>query len=163
MRRGLPMISREAWPRTQRNPWLSGLSGSPRTPTRRPSSRSTSMPQRVGWQFIGHMVRTVRRPAVTLPILPAGRAARGEAPGGAIILFGIVIPARVGLAMEFSVALMLILLGVLNLTGTLGRITEALSAGRGGQGPDPLHSHVHTHDDYVHTHPHGHGEREHGH
>ncbi len=36
--------------------------------------------------------------------------------GGAIILFGWVIPARVGLSMEFSVGLMLILLGVLNLT-----------------------------------------------
>ena len=83
--------------------------------------------------------------------------------GGAIILFGIVIPARVGLAMEFSVALMLILLGVLNLTGILGRITEALSAGRSGQVPHVPHSHVHTHDDYVHTHPHGHGATEHGH
>src|SRR5437763_11090113 len=31
--------------------------------------------------------------------------------GGAIILFGLVIPPRIGLAMEFSVGLMLILLG----------------------------------------------------
>jgi high-affinity nickel-transport protein len=37
--------------------------------------------------------------------------------GGGIILFGWVIPARLGLSMEFSVGLMLILLGVLNLTG----------------------------------------------
>ena len=37
--------------------------------------------------------------------------------GGAIILFGIVLPARVGLTMEFSVALMLVVLGVLNVTG----------------------------------------------
>jgi high-affinity nickel-transport protein len=35
--------------------------------------------------------------------------------GGTIILFGIVIPPRVGLTMEFSVAVMLILLGALNL------------------------------------------------
>src|SRR5262249_40311662 len=34
--------------------------------------------------------------------------------GGLIILFDVVIPPRVGLAMEFSVALMLILLGVLS-------------------------------------------------
>ena len=34
--------------------------------------------------------------------------------GAAIILFGVVIPARVGLSMEFSVALMLILLGIIN-------------------------------------------------
>src|SRR5208282_6911773 len=39
--------------------------------------------------------------------------------GSAIILFGLAIPPRVGLSMEFCVALMLILLGVLNLTGAL--------------------------------------------
>jgi high-affinity nickel-transport protein len=43
--------------------------------------------------------------------------------GSAIIIFGVVIPPRLGLAMEFSVALMLILLGVLNLTGVIGWIT----------------------------------------
>jgi ABC-type nickel/cobalt efflux system permease component RcnA len=36
--------------------------------------------------------------------------------GSAIIIFGVVIPPRLGLSMEFCVALMLILLGVLNLT-----------------------------------------------
>ncbi len=43
--------------------------------------------------------------------------------GGAIILFGIVIPTRMGLAMELAVGVMLVLLGVLTLTGfgrTLG-------------------------------------------
>ena len=39
--------------------------------------------------------------------------------GSAIILFGLVIPPRIGLSMEFSVAVMLILLGVLNLRGCL--------------------------------------------
>src|SRR3984957_20821922 len=39
--------------------------------------------------------------------------------GSGIILFGWVIPARMGLSMEFSVGLMLIFLGVLNLTGML--------------------------------------------
>jgi high-affinity nickel-transport protein len=47
--------------------------------------------------------------------------------GGAIIVFGVVIPPRLGLSMEFCVALMLILLGILNLTGILGRITERLT------------------------------------
>jgi ABC-type nickel/cobalt efflux system permease component RcnA len=47
--------------------------------------------------------------------------------GAVIIFFGVVIPPRLGLAMEFSVALMLILLGVLNLTGVLGWITENLT------------------------------------
>jgi high-affinity nickel-transport protein len=41
--------------------------------------------------------------------------------GAAIILFKVAIPARLGLAMELSVGLMLILLGVLNLTGVLQR------------------------------------------
>lgn len=44
--------------------------------------------------------------------------------GAAIIIFGVVIPPRLGLAMEFSVALMLILLGILNLTGVMSWITE---------------------------------------
>jgi hypothetical protein len=37
--------------------------------------------------------------------------------GAAIILFGLVIPPRLGLAMEFAVAMMLVTLGVLTLTG----------------------------------------------
>lgn len=40
--------------------------------------------------------------------------------GGAIILFRIAIPARLGLAMEFAVALMLVILGALNLAGKRG-------------------------------------------
>src|SRR6202044_31192 len=40
--------------------------------------------------------------------------------GSAIIIFGVVIPPRLGLSMEFCVALMLILLGALNLTGIAG-------------------------------------------
>jgi hypothetical protein len=35
--------------------------------------------------------------------------------GGAIILFGVVIPERVGMSLEFCVAIMLVLLGLLNL------------------------------------------------
>jgi high-affinity nickel-transport protein len=41
--------------------------------------------------------------------------------GAAIILFRVAIPVRLGLAMELSVGLMLIVLGVLNLTGVLQR------------------------------------------
>jgi high-affinity nickel-transport protein len=47
--------------------------------------------------------------------------------GSAIIVFGFVIPPRLGLSMEFCVALMLILLGVLNLTGIMRWITERLT------------------------------------
>ena len=49
--------------------------------------------------------------------------------GGAIILFGLVIPPHVGLGMEFSVAVMLVLLGVLTLTGVTRRIQEAARGG----------------------------------
>jgi high-affinity nickel-transport protein len=44
--------------------------------------------------------------------------------GGAIVLFGIVIPPRIGLSMEMSVAAMLVVLGVMNLTGALRRIRD---------------------------------------
>jgi ABC-type nickel/cobalt efflux system permease component RcnA len=78
--------------------------------------------------------------------------------GSAIILFGVVIPPRLGLTMEFSVGLMLILLGILNLSGMMRWITETLTPGQSSQ-----HSHPHEHGDFVHTHPHGHGPEKHGH
>ncbi len=52
--------------------------------------------------------------------------------GSAIIIFGVVIPPRLGLSMEFSVALMLILLGVLNLTGVMRWITERFTPSHSG-------------------------------
>ncbi len=74
--------------------------------------------------------------------------------GGAIILFGLVIPERLGLSLEFCVALMLILLGSLNLRATL-RLVRVVTN-------DP-HEHPHRHGDYVHTHAHGHAPGSHGH
>lgn len=44
--------------------------------------------------------------------------------GGAIVLFGWVIPPRLGLSMEMSVAVMLIVLGAVNLSGALTRIDQ---------------------------------------
>lgn len=78
--------------------------------------------------------------------------------GSAIILFGIVIPTRVGLTMELSVGLMLILLGIMNISGIMRWITETVVSPRHGQ-----HSHPHGHGDYVHSHPHGHAPENHGH
>src|SRR5580693_815 len=49
--------------------------------------------------------------------------------GAAIILFKVVIPPRLGLSMELSVGLMLILLGFLNLTGVLQRIMARMLPG----------------------------------
>jgi len=81
--------------------------------------------------------------------------------GGVIIVFGVVIPPRIGLAMEFSVALMLILLGTLSLAGLTRRVTAMLTPGRGSDAS--VHAHPHSHSDYVHTHPHGHEPESHGH
>jgi ABC-type nickel/cobalt efflux system permease component RcnA len=49
--------------------------------------------------------------------------------GTMIILFQVTIPPRLGLSMEFAVAAMLILLGVLNLTGTLRWLQERFIPG----------------------------------
>lgn len=53
--------------------------------------------------------------------------------GSAIILFGVAIPPRIGLSMEFGVALMLILLGLLNLSGVMKRITSRFTKPGFGQ------------------------------
>jgi hypothetical protein len=92
--------------------------------------------------------------------------------GSAIILFGIVIPARMGLAMEFAVGVMLVLLGVLTLTG-LGRVLHAAATPAAGEASHGLghshghdlypHDHAHAHGDYIHRHAHGHGSQDHGH
>jgi nickel/cobalt exporter len=52
--------------------------------------------------------------------------------GSLIILFGVEIPPRVGLSMEFSVAIMLILLGILNLTGVMQKLTTYLTPATSG-------------------------------
>jgi ABC-type nickel/cobalt efflux system permease component RcnA len=79
--------------------------------------------------------------------------------GGAIILFGVVVPERLGMSLEFCVALMLILLGALNLRATL-RAVENVSA---DHDHDSVHQHTHRHGDYVHSHLHGHEPTTHGH
>jgi high-affinity nickel-transport protein len=78
-----------------------------------------------------------------------------------IILFSVVVPPRVGLGMEFSVALMLILLGVLNLVVVVRSIRDARVLATTGAGVS--HTHAHQHGDYVHHHPHGHGPEHHPH
>lgn len=75
--------------------------------------------------------------------------------GAAIILFGVVIPPRLGLTLEFSVALMLILLGVLNLTGAMHWLSHRFSPTHPEH--SGTHSHLHSHGDYAHIHPHSHG------
>jgi sulfite exporter TauE/SafE len=77
--------------------------------------------------------------------------------GCAIILFNVVVPVRLGLAMEFSVSLMLILLGGWNLAS----FAQALPSAPGSE--VHVHSHPHHHGDFVHTHPHDHSTDSHSH
>jgi high-affinity nickel permease len=80
--------------------------------------------------------------------------------GAAIILLGIAIPTRLGLTMEFSVGLMLILLGILNLTGALAWITDKFSPAH--PKVEGSHAHLHEHDAKLHLHWHTHaGEAQH--
>jgi len=51
--------------------------------------------------------------------------------GGSIILFGAVVPPRLGLGLEFTVALMLMVLGIANLSGGLDRLHRAAHARAG--------------------------------
>lgn len=83
--------------------------------------------------------------------------------GGAIVVFGLVIPPRVGLGMEFSVAIMLVVLGVLTVTGVTRRLQEVPGSGHHAGGHEDRHAHPHVHGDYVHTHVHGHAPGGHGH
>jgi ABC-type nickel/cobalt efflux system permease component RcnA len=73
--------------------------------------------------------------------------------GTGIIVFNLAIPPRVGLAMELAVGLMLILLGVLNLTGITRRITERFTPEHSA---GIVHSHVHRHGGEQHVHLHEH-------
>jgi high-affinity nickel permease len=103
--------------------------------------------------------RSVRHAAVIGALWGVGHTITIFVVGSAIILFGIVIPARVGLTMELSVGLMLILLGILNLTGIMRWITETVTPSQLGHD----HSHPHGHGDYVHSHAHSHRPEKHGH
>jgi ABC-type nickel/cobalt efflux system permease component RcnA len=102
--------------------------------------------------------RSIRHAALIGVLWGFGHTITILAVGSAIILFGIVIPPRLGLTMELSVGLMLILLGILNLSGIMRWITERVT---------PLqferHTHPHGHGDYIHSHPHGHDPEKHGH
>jgi ABC-type nickel/cobalt efflux system permease component RcnA len=71
--------------------------------------------------------RSIRQAGLIGTIWGLGHTLTIFAVGSMIILFGVVIPPRLGLSMEFSVALMLILLGVLNLTGVMQRVTRYLT------------------------------------
>jgi high-affinity nickel-transport protein len=84
--------------------------------------------------------------------------------GAAIIVFGVVIPPRLGMSMELAVGIMLVLLGVLTLKGSgRGSGMAHAHAGVSGAHERDVHDHLHGHGDYLHRHPHGHGRLAHGH
>jgi ABC-type nickel/cobalt efflux system permease component RcnA len=102
--------------------------------------------------------RSIRQAALIGALWGLGHTITILVVGSAIILFGLVIPPRVGLTMELSVGLMLVLLGILNLSGIMRRIAEAVTPMHPSQ-----HSHSHGYGDYVHSHPHGHNSEKDGH
>lgn len=77
--------------------------------------------------------------------------------GVAILVFTVVIPPRLGLAMEFAVGVMLVVLGVLSLSGFRRWIRDNVTPGE-----VHYHAHTHAHGDHVHHHMHGHYPGDHG-
>jgi ABC-type nickel/cobalt efflux system permease component RcnA len=80
--------------------------------------------------------------------------------GTVIILFDVVIPARIGLSMELSVGLMLIVLGAMNIASFL---RSARSISKPYREAEIVHQHPHSHGDYVHSHAHVHSPETHSH
>src|SRR5450432_3037335 len=68
--------------------------------------------------------RSIRHAALIGALWGVGHTITIFLVGAAIILLGLKIPQRLGLTMELSVGLMLILLGILNLTGFTRLIIE---------------------------------------
>jgi High-affinity nickel-transport protein len=80
--------------------------------------------------------------------------------GAAMIVFKLAVPARLGLAMEFAVAVVLIMLGLGAFAALVRRIASRLFGSRPRDARDSkdlvVHSHPHTHDGATHRHPHVH-------
>jgi len=74
--------------------------------------------------------------------------------GAGIILFNLVIPVRLGLSMELSVAVMLIILGAWNVAGFVRAVPAGSTDEHGAA--KVVHSHAHSHGGLVHNHTHAH-------
>jgi high-affinity nickel-transport protein len=97
--------------------------------------------------------RSTKRAALIGAFWGVGHTATIFAVGTAIIVFNLVIPARLGLGMELSVGLMLIALGSWNLAAFLRSMPVAGSVP--GQRP-LIRSHAHHHGEHRHVHLHDH-------
>jgi ABC-type nickel/cobalt efflux system permease component RcnA len=105
--------------------------------------------------------RQLKRAALTGAFWGIGHTLTSFVVGALIILFNVVIPTRIGLSMEFSVALMLIFLGIMNVAAFM-RSARSLAT-HAGTSSEVLHAHPHAHGDYVHSHAHGHAPEAHSH
>jgi len=99
--------------------------------------------------------RSVLKAALIGILWGCGHTLTIVAVGAGIIVFGLAIPVRVGLTMEFSVGLMLIVLGVLNLTGAMKWLTLKFSPAHPKTTGE--HAHLHEHNSKLHLHWHSHG------
>ena len=102
--------------------------------------------------------RDVRHAAIIGMFWGVGHSITLLVVGGAIVVFGLVIPQRLGLSLEFCVALMLIILGAFNLRVALRSVHARSTSTDSERHEDP-----HRHGDYIHSHPHGHSPDAHGH
>jgi ABC-type nickel/cobalt efflux system permease component RcnA len=105
--------------------------------------------------------RSIRQAGVIGILWGVGHTVTIFSVGAAIILFNVVIPPRFGLAMELAVGLMLILLGILNLTGITQRVAHRHTPDHSHD--SVVHSHPHAHDGVMHEHIHGHRPEVHMH
>jgi len=81
--------------------------------------------------------------------------------GTVIIVFDVVIPARIGLSIELSVALMLIVLAVMNIASFVRSVRSISPPSQ--EESAVIHRHPHSHGDYVHSHAHAHSPEAHAH
>src|SRR5262249_60464815 len=102
--------------------------------------------------------RNIKKSALIGVFWGMGHTVTIFAVGAAIILFGLVIPPRLGLSMGLSVGLMLVLLGAMNVAAFIRSIPV-----RSDDNSTPVHSHYHSHGDYIHMHPHSHEPEKHTH
>jgi high-affinity nickel-transport protein len=106
--------------------------------------------------------RTIRSAALIGILWGLGHTLTLMLAGGSMIVFSLVISPRLGLSLELAVALMLIILGFLNLKGITRWINETFSSSPGRESAI-YHAHPHSHGDYVHSHAHRHNPEDHGH
>src|SRR5437764_1380203 len=88
--------------------------------------------------------RSLSRAALTGAFWGLGHTLTIFVVGVAIILFDVVIPARIGLSMELSVGFMLVILGVMNIGGFLRSMPSPSSPTE--EGSEILHEQPHAHE-----------------